>query len=512
MKQKYSRRDFIKNLYYAISAGLLLESKVFAESYKYKIHKWTGDDFNYGGHDLRDGNIPDLPKSSSSSKDIVIVGGGLSGLATASYLQDREFLLLEMYDTLGGHSRGGSFRGIEYTHGAAYYADEDGNLAGLVDSLGLSPAKLEKDKDSWLYNNSWISENKYPEHTFYKNLNRIRKTVEKVSNLAGPRLIDAFREEPELRALDKIRMSDLMTGYDPEFRALFDNFYKSSLCGQANQISALSGLYLMEDLFNPTFVLEGGNPVIARALAKKLTRSRKKSLKKGCFVWSIELKENGASIVYSDSSKMMHRVSCKKLVIATPHLVTSRIVSNLSKPVKSIFQGTTYGSYLVANLLLNKRIFNQAYDNWFSGSFDFADISLADTPYLANKRELRSDASVLTVFQPYEPNSLGRAILLRGDRKSLSNRIVHQASKVIPELNNHLEEIVLSRWGHALAVPTPGFFGDIEKLQSLKTSCLYFSHSSSQGIPSAEAAVDGARRVVDRINGKRTLSRTIYSI
>src|ERR1700733_2351823 len=103
--------------------------------------------------------------------------------------------------------------------------------------------------------------------------------------------------------------------------------------------NALAGSILANDFFDKSFVLPGGNPCLTRALVANINRKKAshtgshkgspidERLKTGCFVWAVEIKEDSASVVYSDKGGHMHRVDCKHVIIASPPMVTGRILS-----------------------------------------------------------------------------------------------------------------------------------------------------------------------------------------
>ena len=82
---------------------------------------------------------------------------------------------------------------------------------------------------------------------------------------------------------------------------------------------------------------------------------------------------------------------------------------------------------------------------------------------------------------------------------------------MVPELDGALEEVVLSRWGHALPVPTLEFYKRLALLRSLEGDNFTFAHSSSQCMSCAEAAVDAATRAAAKLNGKKKEAYKIYS-
>src|SRR6185436_9592407 len=51
---------------------------------------------------------------------LVVIGGGMSGLTTAYLLRKHKPIVLEQAARLGGNAKGQSWRGIDYSIGAAY--------------------------------------------------------------------------------------------------------------------------------------------------------------------------------------------------------------------------------------------------------------------------------------------------------------------------------------------------------------------------------------------------------
>src|SRR5205814_1143473 len=151
-----SRRQFLANLGLLFASGLsgsILEADAnpaVASKPQYKLSPWTGDNFSRG-HALRDGQLPAFPKNAERTVDFAIVGGGLSGLTTAYYLRNHDFLLLEQYDELGGQARGGSYRGLDYSIGSAYVGTVSGIYGELWRDLGITPAEIPTTKNAWYW-------------------------------------------------------------------------------------------------------------------------------------------------------------------------------------------------------------------------------------------------------------------------------------------------------------------------------------------------------------------------
>jgi protoporphyrinogen oxidase len=516
MPRVKSRRDFLKALLGVCAVGaqpaeLLAASKKYGRTpvkkvtppkpkvpAHYKLSAWTGDDFTLG-HRLRSNELPPgFPEKPNKVADFVIVGGGIGGLSAAYYLNDENFLLLEQYDELGGQSRGGSYRGIDYSYGPAYVGLVDGIYGELYEKLGIKPEKLREADNAFYWNSKWWQALNSTEK------DELRRHFKALNAACAPAIDQLPREDtPEamsaagLAAFDTMRFSQTLTGFSKEFVALLDSVCRSACCGSTGMLSAAAGYYLTEDLRSTNYCFKGGNPAIARGLVSKLRAGGDSRLQSGAFVWRIQLKENGANVFYSTSDGQTFNVECKHVIVATPPMVAWRQFANLSDKMRILLMPFKYGSYLVANMLLSKKTFKGAYDNFVGGGFSISDFTLAETPYeIAGSS--RDEASVLTVYQPWEPGSAGRALLYQGDRKALSGVIHDEMEQLVGHLNDHLEEIVLTRWGHAMPIVTSGYYAQMLKIQHAYDGPYSFAHSSTQGLPSAEAAIRAGKFAANR--------------
>ncbi len=507
-----TRRDFLKGLGLLLvsgAAGAFSEEAIWSLGAEAKATKglniapWTGDDFTLG-HRLRARELPRMPKNSERKVDFVIVGGGVAGLTAAYYLRNHNTLLLEQYDKVGGQSRGATHRGIDYSYGAAYIGEPEGLMEDLTSDLGLKPILLPAKKNSFFWDNRFYEGVEgTADNKLYSQFKRLiadsKKTWGLWEGMSEPTIPFG---NADLSRLDTLPFSSVLSGYSPQFVSLLDSFFKASACGGVEHLSALAGHIIVEDLVVPSCVFRGGNTAITKALATKIAAVNKDACHTNCFVWSIELNDGGASVVYGTKDGSIHRVDCKHVILASPSLVSWRLLTNMKDASKASLMWFKYGSYLVANLLLRKKIFSGSFDNFVGSPYTFADMTIAETPYMVTNKYKPEMGSVLTVYQPYASSSQGRSILLDGNKEKLAKPVVDQVAKLMKAgaLESNLEQVVLSRWGHAMAIPVPGYYNRISKIQSMVDDSDNYSlaHCSLQGLPSAEAAVTAARRAADR--------------
>ena len=113
-----NRRDFIKFVVAgSVASGCPVDLSLFAA--EPPLQPIVDSEDNRICHQVRDGKVFSRPPV-SSHHDVVIVGGGVSGLTAAYLLRDRDFLLLEKEPHWGGNAYLMEYQGNAYATGSAF--------------------------------------------------------------------------------------------------------------------------------------------------------------------------------------------------------------------------------------------------------------------------------------------------------------------------------------------------------------------------------------------------------
>jgi len=451
-----------------------------------------GENFTQG-HKKRDGGV--FPRAEpSESCDVVVVGGGPSGLCAAHLLQGREVILLEKEPHLGGNCSTGEWQGVRFSTGAAFYTEGDTELVELMKSVG-APGLPVQGGDSLIVDGT-------PYFDFFG------KGADSLPFSAAVRrdFAESAQQAAELRHkhssadLDQRPFHEFLSKFQPEVRKFWDRFGESNWGGATEHTSARLGIqaygWLSGDENRLTY--PGGLGVAAEALARHLMQRSPGQMRGSTFVHQIELESEKSKrvLVHTLRDGEPHTIAARAAVVAVPKFFASRIVQPLSVAQRDAMREFRYAPYPVFNVCLKQAGPQPAYDNWFLDA-PFADFVTADWVTHAGKRP-QNQPSALTVYHP----------LAEARRSELLDdaRLVHLAEEVVQHLDRHfpglapqVAEVRVYRRGHALAIPVPGQLQRAE-IASRSQGRIVFAHSDSRGdVSSFPGALRAARLAVDTV-------------
>src|SRR3984893_7513417 len=133
MDRRITRRDFLNGFGIAIGGGFLLSNREWLNAFGLPQSPFTPEkNSNYypptltgmrgstnavmeAGHALRDGQQWGSATADSETYDLIVVGGGISGLSAAYFFRKivgpkARVLILENHDDFGGHARRNEYR------------------------------------------------------------------------------------------------------------------------------------------------------------------------------------------------------------------------------------------------------------------------------------------------------------------------------------------------------------------------------------------------------------------
>jgi hypothetical protein len=483
-----SRRQAIKYLIGGAAAAAcpLPRELTLAEPAAGELPIRLGSESNVICHQVRDGARFEPPKP-SAEYDVVIVGGGPSGLCSAYRLRHTNFLLLEKEPRLGGNAISEQWNGQWYSTGAAYGGDQE--LEKLCVEIGMEIRRI-RSVDAAIINGQLVPEfwtgglwkSPYPE-SVKKNFAQFQKDMK------------ALDTGKNAEKLDAMTFAELLAPYGPELQLWFDNFGPNNWGADTRNTSALIGAESVNwggGIEPDRFTWPGGMGRISLALEAAIEKAGSGRIRKGATVIRVENQGTKAHVSYADRGELV-TAAAKAVIVACPKFIGKRLVKGLPPEQFQAMNAMRYAPYLVVNVCSRQVIYNGSYDTNIPAPSPIVDFNVADWVEGRDNRELERPA-VLTCYVP-RPESDRVRVLSDEYVLSFGERVVGLLDTWFPGARRKFEEVHIYRRGHPMFLAAPGVLTRLAPKIRQPFGSIVFAHSDSQGGISEYA---GALKAADR--------------
>jgi spermidine dehydrogenase len=490
--------------------------------------------------------------------DVIIVGGGLSGLSAAFYLlrrrPDTSILVLDANLTPGGnaaHDSGAPLPVVASTAGAYFTAPQLDTEKELYREL-----QIERDQQKVVdpVYNFFFDENApgvNPGHrgwnldTFGKGVHALPYQPKVVSDFVRchKALVDWFNTDggptdppdsssPRYDYLSQMSFADYLTNSlhcDPIESDFYTRYTVDCLGGTASQVNAHSAIsFLSSDYAGDLFTFPGGTSEIARRLVGWLTNPAgpgrpRRAVQIRSDAVALRADPGGPgqaspSVVYFKDNAF-RRAAARTVIVATGSQSAKHLVEHLIDAGRRAQWGSiTLAPALAASVAVKSAAplidLGLGYDQYWWGSRYWADFIIAD--WVTANRANRDRATVLTFYggntAPKENMAEERLKLLSTPFSAYESSLKDDLSRILAktsfDFDRDVTSISLYRWGHSMIMPTPGSLfgathgadGKIDRAKAPRREAyaalgpISFAGQDSEGTPCVESATRSGSR------------------
>ncbi len=473
-----SRRDFIKFVVAGSVVGGCPVDLSLLVAPASSAPQVNGEQFEIC-HQVRDGHVF-APAAVSRRYDVAIVGGGVSGLAAAYFLQKYNFLLVEKEVHWGGTAYIEEFESQAYGTGSAFdFAGSASDL--LARELGLTQLPINNP-------DSTIVQGVFVEDTWRKGLDHlpfppaVRSSFKKFRDV-----LLKIDTEKNRKLLDNESFAKYFAGHAPEVQQWWDCYGPSNWGASAKNTSALVGIEALQDMAGDVadkrVTSPGGLGAITKRLTEVLLPKHRERMHGAATVVAVAPQKNEVHVTYLREGKLK-TIAAKAVIMATPKFNTSSIVSGIPEAQHAAMRKLRYAPYPVVNLIFDRPVYNRGYDTWAPGK-RFTDFIVADW-VVRNQPGYKQKHNILTCYTPLREEERARLLTEEASRK-LAAAVLRDFQGLLPEFNVAPIEAHIYRRGHPMFMALPGTYTVTIPAARRPMKRIFFANTDSEGPESLTA-------------------------
>jgi glycine/D-amino acid oxidase-like deaminating enzyme len=503
------------------------------------------------GHLLRDGLKVEPPAESWERAGVLIVGGGVAGLAAAWRLLKagfEDFVLLELERAPGGTSRSGEREGgvVPYPWGAHYLPaplKENRALVLLLGEMGILEGADERGEpvvaeqflcrdpeERIFYRGRWYeglylhagesAEEAAQFQSFNAEVNAWAGWRDARGRRAFSIPVSTGSDDAEATALDRVSMAEWMNARgltSQRLRWLVDYGCRDDYGLTLEQTSAWAGLFYFasrmkrpgEEAQSLITWPEGNGRLVAHLYGAAKSKVRLGLAAADIRPVDVEGRAGVEVVAVSHDGRSAKGFHADRVIFAAPQFLSKYLIRPYREGAcpahVAEFQ---YGAWMVANLHLDERP-RQAFGN-FPLAWDNVLYESPSLGYVAatHQRGIERGPTVFTYYYPLTDDDprAARARLLGADWKAWADVALTDLSRAHRDIRALTARLDVMRWGHAMIRPRPGFmWGGARARAQQVFGAIHFAHTDLSGVALFEEAFDQGIRAAEEVLAARRI-------
>jgi oxygen-dependent protoporphyrinogen oxidase len=400
--------------------------------------------------------------------EVVIVGGGIAGLSAAWELRDRNIIVFESADRVGGRMRSEPRGHYWLNLGAHLFGGPDSHLARLVDAAGLETRAIPGNRMGLAVNGAVVASGAPETYPFRLPLSPAARLSFVKSGLKLRWAASGFQRiarrrpgEPAGAVRARVvayRDNETFAGYlgvmHPDIALIF-RAVAERITAEPHEITAGCGAGLFAVCWGQyadagtqlARNLMGGSALLPQTLARRLGER----VVTGATVEEVVPEATRVRVRVRLSGGVQGR-SARYVIVATPAYVTHRIVRNLPADTAAALARIPYGPFVCGAILTGE-----------GGPMPWDDVYAIATPGKAFNM-LFNHANVLRGPGRREPGGSlmvygggdsGRRLLQMTDAR-IEDAFLRDLYTILPGVKGLVREVIVHRWEYAIPYIAPG--------------------------------------------------------
>jgi len=403
-----------------------------------------------------------MASSPNQIREVVVIGGGIAGLAAAHALRDRDVVVLEAADRAGGRIHSES-RGENWLNfGAHVFGDESSSSGQLLRQLGVRAEAVPGRLAAVSLNGKLVSRG--PVESFPLRLPmpirsrfalvrtglRLRLAVRQYAKIAAPREGEdpAVRQQRMLDFMDDRSFAEFSGPLPEDVDLLFRSTLTRS-SGEPEELAAGYGVGYFHLVWDKKGGLSrniaGGSSIAIDALAAALGDR----VRLGTRVTSVERTTAGVRVDIAGGQS----IEASSAIVATPAYATREIVADLPADTADALGAIPYGPYVVGSFLTNETA-PMPWDDLYALATPKRSFSMLFNTTNVRRAGETSRASGGS-FMVYAAAGFARR-LEHLDDAAIRDIFLADLHTVLPATRGIVEEVVIKRWEKGLPFPRVG--------------------------------------------------------